>query len=103
LAATALSACAEPKRIVTNLAPPSERLQCAAVPKRPTIPPEYVIDWAKVATVGMAKAEHAKFLASVRSRESAVGAYIIDVEGKLFVCGNNAAWLRDWFKATAAK
>jgi hypothetical protein len=100
--ALALSAC-EPKRIVTNLAPPPERLQCVAAGARPKIPAEYVIDWSKVATVAQAQAEHQKYVASIRTREGVIAGYILDVEGKLFACSNNATWLRDWYAKTAAK
>lgn len=101
IAAAGLASCAEPKRIVTNLAPPSERLQCVPAGARPNIPPEYVIDWSRVLSVPQAHAEHDTYVRSVRTREGVVAGYIIDTEGKLFACSNNAAWLREWVAATA--
>ena len=105
--ATALSSC-EPKRVVQPLPIPPERLACVAAGARPTIPPEYVIDWGKVGAarsvaeaVTLAKGEVAKYVASIRTREGVITGYILDIEGKLFVCSNNAQWLRDYVKATA--
>lgn len=94
-----LAAC-EPKRIVTNLAPPDERLQCESAGARPTIPPEYAIDWPKVTTVPQARAEHDAYVRSIRTREGVIAGYIVQIEGKLFVCANNAAWLREFYKGT---
>jgi len=97
--AIALASCQQ-KRVVTNLTPPTERLQCAAAGARPTIPPEYQIDWAHVTSVAQAKIEHEGYVRSVRSREGVIAGYILDVEGRLFVCSNNMAWLREWYKGT---
>lgn len=93
----ALSAC-EPKRIVTALPIPPERMDCQPAGTRPSIPPEYVIVWENVRSVLDAKAEHDKYVGSVRTREGIVAGYVLDLEGKLFLCGNDAAWLRDWQK-----
>lgn len=95
-----LTGCSEPKRVVTALKPPSERLQCAPAGDRPTIVPEYRIDWSRVLTVPQARSEHDAYVRSVRTREGVVAGYIVSLEGKLFVCSNNAAWLREWFTAT---
>lgn len=95
-----LSACGE-KRVVTNLEPPPERLQCVGVTKRPTIPGEYQIDWSRVTTVPQAKAEHDAYVRSVRTREGVIAGYILDVEGKLFACSSNATWLREFYAGTA--
>ncbi len=97
----AVNACTEPKRIVTALAPPSERLQCAPAGERPPIPPEYQIAWERVLTVPQARAEHDAFVRSVRTREVIVALYIVQTEGRLFACSNNAAWLRQWYAETA--
>lgn len=99
--AAALASCGEPKRIVTNLAPPSERLQCAPAGDRPVIAPEYRINWESVSTVAQARSEHERYVASVRTREGVIAGYIVEVEGKLFACSNNAKWLRDWYASTA--
>jgi hypothetical protein len=46
--------------------------------------------------------EVAKLIATVRTREGVVAGYVLDLEGKHFVCVNNAAWLRDYFKGLPA-
>jgi hypothetical protein len=92
-----LSGCGE-KRVVANLPPPPEKLACVANRDRPTIPPEYVIDWAKVRTVDQAKAEHLKYVAVIRTREGAITGYILRIEDRLFNCSSNMAWLRDYEK-----
>lgn len=97
----ALASCGEPKRIVTNLAPPSERLVCVAAGARPTVPGEHVIDWSKVKTVEQAIVEHSAYVRSVRTREGLIAGYILNVEGKLFACSNNMIWLREWHASTA--
>jgi hypothetical protein len=97
----AISGCAT-KRSVDFLATPADRLVCEAAGPRPTIPPEYQIDWSKVATVAQARAEHDKYVAVIHTREGIVAAYVLQVEGKLFVCSNNMHWRRD-FEAELAK
>jgi hypothetical protein len=95
-----ISAC-EPKRIVTALPMPPERIDCeAATGKRPTLPPEYRIDWAKVASVGQAQAEHERFVSVIRGREGIVSNYVLELEGMLFQCSNDAAWVREWQAGT---
>jgi hypothetical protein len=95
-AALCLAGCQE-KRIAVALKPPPERLQCAPAGERPTIPPEHRIDWQRVSTVAQARSEHDRYVATVRTREGVVAGYVLDTEGKLFLCSNNAAWLRDYF------
>jgi hypothetical protein len=94
-AAVALSAC---KAVHTAdfIATPADRLVCEAAGPRPKIPPEYAIDWSKVATVPQAKAEHDKYVASIHARDGIAAAYILSIEGKLFVCSNNAQWRREY-------
>ena len=41
-----------------------------------------------------------RFVGTVRSREGRVAGYILDLEGNLFACSNDATWLREWQKAT---
>lgn len=95
----ALSACTpEPKRIVEAIPIPPERMDCQPAGTRPSIPPEYVIDWTRVTSVPLARAEHDKYVGSVRTREGVVAGYVLEIEGKLFACSNDAAWLRDWQK-----
>lgn len=93
------TACDPTQRIAVPIKPPAERLVCVAAGDRPAIPAEYAIDWSKVATVDQAQAEHAKYVASVRSREGVIAGYIMRIEGQLFACSNNAAWLRDFYAA----
>lgn len=96
-----ISAC-EPKRIVTALPIPPERTDCqAATGKRPTLPPEYEIDWSKVATVGQAKAAHDNFVNVVRGREGIVANYVLQIEGDLFQCASDDQWIREWQAGTA--
>ena len=98
--ATALSACAK-ERIAQALPTPADKLVCDAAGTRPSIPPEYAIDWAKVTTVAQATAEHDKYVAAIRTREGVIAAYIMSIEGKLFVCSNNMQWRKDFEKALA--
>lgn len=88
----------ETKRVVAAVKPPSDRLQCIPAGERPVIPPEFTIDWSRVADKNAAKIEHEKFVGVVRTREKIVAGYIVSVEGKMFACGNNMEWLRDFFK-----
>ena len=93
-----LAACGEPKRIVESIPTPPERLICENAGTRPSIPPEHRIDWTKVRTVAEARAEHDKFVAVLRTREGLIAGYILETEGKLFVCASNAQWRRDFEK-----
>jgi hypothetical protein len=91
-----LGAC-EKQRIVEALPIPPDRMDCRVIEGgRPALPAEYVIDWSKVTTVPQARAEHDKFVASVRDREGKVAGYLLEVEGRLFACSNDAAWLREF-------
>lgn len=96
------TACDPTKRIAVPVLPPAERLVCVAAGDRPAIPAEYAIDWSAVTTVEQAKAEHLKYVASVRTREGVVAGYIVRIEGQLFACSNNAAWLRDFYATQQA-
>lgn len=98
---SALAGCEE-KRIVLPSRPDlsnSERLFCETVPARPEIPSAYVIDWQRVQTVDQAKGEHDAYVRSVNARNGAVAAHIVELEGRLFVCSNNAQWWRDYWSA----
>jgi hypothetical protein len=91
----AVSAC-EPKRIVTALPIPAERTDCqVATGKRPQLNPEYRIDWSKVASVGQAKIEHDRFVSVIRGRENTVANYVLSLEGDLFQCASDDAWIRE--------
>jgi len=70
---------------------------CEAAAGRPIIPPEYVIDWPAVQSVDQARGEHEAFVARLRAREAVVAGYLVDIEGRLFVCSNNAQWWRDYW------
>lgn len=96
-----LSAC-KTAHTADFLATPAERLVCEAAGTRPKIPAEYAIDWSKIATVDQARTEHDKYVAVIRAREGVVAAYVLQIEGKLFVCSNNAQWRRD-YEAELAK
>ncbi len=86
-------------RVMAPVKPDADRMDCVAVTPadRPALPPEYVIDWSAVLTVPQARSEHESFVRSVRTREGVTVGYIVDVEGRLFMCANDAAWLRDFF------
>jgi hypothetical protein len=88
-------------RVAVPLKPDPDRLDCVAVKPgdRPVIPPEYVIDWAAVTTVAQARSEHEAFVRTVRTREGVVAGYVVDIEGRLFMCASDDAWLRDFFAA----
>jgi hypothetical protein len=94
--ALALTGCGD-KRTALAIKPPPERLACIDRDGRPTLPPEHVIDWTKVKTVDQAHAEHDSYVKSVRDRNGVVSGYVVDLEGRLFLCSNNAAWLRDFY------
>ena len=96
LSMSCLATACSKDRIATALPTPPERLICEAAGDRPVIPPEYVIDWSKVMTVPQARVEHDAYVRSIRSREGVIVAYLMTIEGKLFVCSNNAQWRRDY-------
>lgn len=77
---------------------PAERMDCQAATKvdRPSLAPTYVIDWSKVLTAPAAKVEVDRLISSVLNREGIVTGYVIQLEGKLFACSNDAQWLREY-------
>jgi hypothetical protein len=97
-----------PKRVVTALPIPAERMVCApADATRPTVPAEYTLNWNPALSapnvkeaVARALIEHGRYVASVRAREGVVAGYVVSLEGKLFVCSNNMAWIRDFQAGT---
>lgn len=93
-----LAACAKPEVRFKHLPIPAERIDAEPVARedRPSIPPEYRIDWSKVETIEQARAEHDRFVASVRVREGVIAHYIIDLEGRVFACANDDKWIRDY-------
>lgn len=99
----AASGCGEPQRVATAIVPPAERMDCRQLEQgRPTIPSEYVIDWARVTTVQRARQEHDAFVTRLREREGPVAGYVIALEGRVFACSDDAAWMRDFFGALPA-
>lgn len=101
----ALSACADTLRSVEALRPDltnPERFVCEAAGTRPVIPPEHAIDWTRVVTVEQAKAEHEAFVTRLRQRETGVTGYLVQLEGKHFVCFNNMAWQREFYAGLPA-
>lgn len=95
---SALTAGSCEKRVVTSIPIPPERMDCAKVSKRPKLPPELTIDWTQISSVLAAQEAHKAYVARIRTREGIVTGYILEVEGELFACSNDAAWLRDWQK-----
>jgi hypothetical protein len=98
-----LTAC-DTERVAVPIKPPPERLECLAAGERPAVPAEHVIDWSQVevpgdsrATLDKARGEVVKLVASIRSREGVVAGYVVRIEGLLFACSSNAAWLRDFY------
>lgn len=104
LAASALvlTAC-EPEKHVTALPIPPERMDCeAATGKRPKLGPEYQPNWqlalaqpTKEKAVEEAIRQHGLFVDVLRGREKAIATYILFVEGDLWQCANDDAWLRE--------
>lgn len=76
-----------------------ERFVCAAAARgdRPALPPAHTIDWGAVTTVQQARGEHDAYVRSMLDRNGAVAAYVVGLEEKLFVCANNAQWLREYY------
>lgn len=71
---------------------------CEGAPAaRPSIPATYVIDWSRVTTVDQARAEHDAYVRSILDRNEVLVGYIVEIEGRLFVCSNNAQWWRDYW------
>ena len=94
-----LSAGACDKRTTVAIPIPPERIDCAVLggdEARPKIPAEYEIDWTRVTTVQQAHAEHDAFVTRLRARETPVALYIVRLEGQLFACADDAAWVRDY-------
>lgn len=94
--AAALASCGEPKVIAEALPIPAERMDCVEAGSRPAIPPEHKIEWANVSNVLQARQEYNQYVASVRAREGMVAGYVLDLEGRLFLCASDAQWLREW-------
>jgi len=88
----AFSGC-ETIRTAEALDVPPERTDCIellGVDARPTIPPEYFIDWTRVQTVDQARAEHEAFVTRVRERERLVAMYVIRLADRGFACADDA-------------
>lgn len=92
----AVSACGDTKRVAEFIPTPPQRLICEPAGTRPAVVPEHRIDWASVRTVEQARLEHEQFVKVLRTRESAVAGYVLDIEGKLFNCWNNMKWRREY-------
>ena len=92
----------EPKRVAVQVRPDLDnpsRLICEGVAARPALPVTYLIDWSSVQTVEQAKGEHDAYVRSINARNGLVAAHIVELEGRLFVCSNNAQWWRDYWSA----
>lgn len=107
----AVSGCETTKRATVALRPDIDHPQwfvCEPAGTRPKIAPEYQIDWGKVAAapdvahaVEAAKGEVGKLIATIRTREGVVAGYVLDLEGKHFVCVNNIQTQLDFWKGLA--
>lgn len=97
MASFLLGSC-DPPRIETPK-PPASKLVCEALPTRPALPAEYQIDWSKVTTVDEARAEHERFVATLRDREGRVAGYIVSIEGAWFSCSSNLSFVRTFTEA----
>lgn len=98
----AISGCGG-QRIQVPIPIPDDKMDCADLerdqdgnPVRPSVPPEYVIDWSGLTTVGEAREEHEAFVTRVRERERPVAIYIVELEGRVFACASDDTWLRDY-------
>lgn len=107
--AAALSACTpETVRSVEALRPDQtnpERFVCEPAGTRPTIPPEYRVDWTRAlaaptvpAAVEEARQQHMLYVGSIRTREGVVAGYIVQLEGRHFICFNNMEWQRQFYR-----
>jgi hypothetical protein len=88
----AVSACSTTKRAVEPLRPDltnPERFICEPAGTRPTM--------------AIVEEEVTAYVASVRGREAVVANYVLSIEGKLFVCGNNMAWQRDFYRGLTVR
>lgn len=81
-----------------------ERFVCEPAGTRPPITPDHLMNWQFVGmaatipeAVERAKAEHQKFVAQKNERERIVATYVLLVEDRLFLCANNAQWLREFY------
>lgn len=79
------------------ITPPPERLACAGAGERPAVTAEQQPDWLSIERIDQARESHARYVASVRSRELVLVQYIVGIEAKLFSCATNAEWLRDFY------
>ena len=92
------ASCTTTERIARPIIPDADRMDCEVIAERPTIPPEYVIDWTQVTSVEMAQTEHDAFVSRLREREGPTAGYIVALEGELFACADDAAFLRGFFQ-----
>jgi hypothetical protein len=103
----AVSACTTTRRTTEALRPDltnPERFVCEPAGTRPRIEPEDVVELDRAraaptvaAALAIVEQEVRAYVASVRAREGIVTGYIVQIEGKLFRCGNNMAWQRDFY------
>lgn len=98
----AVSACGQKEEIrsVSALRPDKtnpDRFTCPKHGTRPTVNPEYKIDWGKIASVGEAKAAHDNFVLVLRGRERTVADYVLDLEAINSICAANMQWQRDFY------
>ena len=101
-----LTGCGDPERIVSASRPDldnPDRLVCVAAPaKRPERGDPHVIDWGKVLTVAEARIQHDLYVKRESERNAVVAGYVLEIEGRLFACSNNAQWWRDYWAGLPA-
>lgn len=103
LSTLCFSAACSPERVAVGVRPDlanPARLVCEAAPdKRPERGEPYAIDWSKIETLAQAEIEHGRYVARERERNAVVASYVVEIEGRLFVCASNAQWWRDYWRA----
>lgn len=96
-----LAACGEPERVASSVRPDLDNpdwLVCEGAPaERPERGDPLVIDWSTVTSVEGAKALFDRYVAVERQRNGVVANYVVEIEGRLFTCANNAQRWRDYW------
>lgn len=75
-----------------------ERFECNTVGTRPTINPEFKIDWTKVGSISDAKREFENYRNVQHGREKVVADYVLALESVNSLCAINMGWQRDFYK-----
>ena len=75
-----------------------ERFDCQRAGTRPTVAPEYQIDWSKISTVGQARTEFENFKLTLRGRENIVAGYLLGLEAINFNCWSDTQWQLEFYR-----